>query len=223
MECLQADPNLTLISERGAGKAAPREITEGCQRPQEASRSGAQPRTERREAERRPQLSAAPHPPSPRGAGVAGPHPGNPGESDGPFRRCRAPSLAMQLPRALRFWRLGASAGLLTAARAPVAPCGHGLPPRPRTPPARPLSRPGLRLRLARGSGLQHLAAAAAASSDAPSASAAAMDPPGAGEPGLPSGPGGAAGIGAVDPRSALILGEGRASPTPPASPARGA
>ncbi|XP_044242267.3 A-kinase anchoring protein 7 isoform X1 [Ursus arctos] len=87
----------------------------------------------------------------------------------------------MQLPRALRFWRLGASAGLLTAARAPVAPCGHGLPPRPRTPPARPLSRPGLRLRLARGSGLQHLAAAAAASSDAPSASAAAMDPPGAG------------------------------------------
>ncbi|XP_045661507.1 A-kinase anchoring protein 7 isoform X3 [Ursus americanus] len=87
----------------------------------------------------------------------------------------------MQLPRALRFWRLGASAGLPTAARAPVAPCVHGLPPRPRTPPARPLSRPGLRLRLARGSGLQHLAAAAAASSDAPSASAAAMDPPGAG------------------------------------------
>lgn len=128
----------------------------------------------------------------------------------------------MQLPRALRFWRLGASAGLLSAARAPVAPCGHGHPPRPRTPPARPLSRPRLRLRLAGGSGPQHLAAAAA-SPDAPSASAAAMEPPGAGEPGLPSGPGGAAGVGAVDPRSALILGEGRASLTPPASPARGA
>ncbi|XP_059033521.1 A-kinase anchoring protein 7 isoform X2 [Mustela lutreola] len=86
----------------------------------------------------------------------------------------------MQLPRALRIWGLGASAGQLAGARASVAPRGRRPSPRPRAPPARPRPRPGVRLRLAPGFGRQHLAAAAA-SPDAQSASAAAMECPGAG------------------------------------------
>ncbi|XP_019276161.2 A-kinase anchoring protein 7 isoform X1 [Panthera pardus] len=86
----------------------------------------------------------------------------------------------MRLPRALRLWGLGVSAGLVAAARAPVAPRRRLLQSRPPVPPASPRLRPGLRLRLALGPGPQRRAAAAACP-DAPPRRAAAMERPGAG------------------------------------------
>ncbi|XP_043448312.1 A-kinase anchoring protein 7 isoform X3 [Prionailurus bengalensis] len=87
----------------------------------------------------------------------------------------------MRLPRALRLWGLGVSAGLVAAARAPAAPRRRLLQSRPPVPPASPRLRPGLRLRLALGPGPQRRAAAAAACPDAPPRRAAAMERPGAG------------------------------------------
>ncbi|XP_068407022.1 A-kinase anchoring protein 7 isoform X2 [Eschrichtius robustus] len=57
--------------------------------------------------------------------------------------------MGMHLLRGLRLWGLGASAGLVAAARAPAASPGPrpASAPRLRAPPADPLPRPGLRLR----------------------------------------------------------------------------
>lgn len=98
----------------------------------------------------------------------------------------------MHLLRGQRLWGLGASAGLVTAARARAARYG----PHARAPPASSRPRPGLRLRLAPSPGpllpLVAAAAAAAACRDVRPASAATMERPGAGEPGPPSRPRGA-------------------------------
>ncbi|XP_015973883.2 A-kinase anchoring protein 7 isoform X2 [Rousettus aegyptiacus] len=87
----------------------------------------------------------------------------------------------MHLLRGQRLWGLGASAGLVTAARARAARCG----PHARAPPASSRPRPGLRLRLAPSPGpllpLVAAAAAAAACRDVRPASAATMERPGAG------------------------------------------
>ncbi|XP_054943475.1 A-kinase anchoring protein 7 isoform X2 [Physeter macrocephalus] len=55
--------------------------------------------------------------------------------------------MGMQLLRGLRLWGLGASTGLVAAARAPAACPGHRPPPHLRSPPADSRPRPGLRLR----------------------------------------------------------------------------
>ncbi|XP_007945580.1 A-kinase anchoring protein 7 [Orycteropus afer afer] len=168
-------------SKRGTGKAAPQEITEGCQRPQEAALAPEGRLARLRTIKRSPVLSAdlcSPaalhHPPPPSvTAGeraslarirvpsairvgpfrlVPGAHRAQSGNS------APAPSVSMQLlqllpPRGLRLWALRTSAGLAAAARAVVVLRGLRPPHRPRAQPAGPGLRPGLLL--APSTGLQ--------------------------------------------------------------------
>uniref|UniRef100_A0A8C0AIB4 A-kinase anchoring protein 7 n=1 Tax=Bos mutus grunniens TaxID=30521 RepID=A0A8C0AIB4_BOSMU len=77
-------------------------------------------------------------PPSPQLPCVARKNPGTAGASARPFRSFWAPGLGMQLLRGLRLWGLGASAGLVAAARAPGASRYHRPLPRPCAPRASP-------------------------------------------------------------------------------------
>ena len=96
----------------------------------------------------------------------------------GPFRSFWAPGLGMQLLRGLRLWGLGASAGLVAAARAPGASRYHRPLPRPRAPRASPP--PRLRPLLALSPWSQRPAVVACG--DPSPANAACMELPGAGE-----------------------------------------
>ncbi|XP_020943652.1 A-kinase anchor protein 7 isoform X1 [Sus scrofa] len=86
----------------------------------------------------------------------------------------------MQLLRGLKIWGLGASAGLVAAARAPAACRGHRPPLRPSAPPPGPQPRPASRLRPAPSPWPQRPAAVAGCRG-LPPASAATMEHPGAG------------------------------------------
>ncbi|XP_060139716.1 A-kinase anchoring protein 7 isoform X1 [Globicephala melas] len=86
--------------------------------------------------------------------------------------------MGMQLLRGLRLWGLGASAGLVAAARAPTAPRS---PPRLRASAADPRPRPGFRLRTHLPAGPRLQRQAAAACRDLPPANASAMERAGAG------------------------------------------
>ena len=120
--------------------------------------------------------------------------------------------MGMHLLRELRLWGLGASAGLVAAARAPAARPGPRRPPRLRAPPADPRPCPGLRLRTPLPASPRSQRQAAACR-DPPPAHASTMERTGAGEPGQPSGPGGVTGARGRGRRSALGLGEGPTSP----------
>ncbi|XP_074224464.1 A-kinase anchoring protein 7 isoform X3 [Camelus bactrianus] len=190
-EGFQPGPTLTPPS---AGRERPSHwqepsLAQGAGGPRPGAEAQAEVGAEQRGAERSPHFSPAqgsrlpfPRPAHARPASLAAIRV-PPAHRVGLFRSLREPGRGMQLLRGLRLWGLGASAGPLSAARAPAARPGRRPPPRPRAPPAGPQLRPGLRLRarLAPSPGPQLPAAAAAACRDPPPASAAAMERPGAG------------------------------------------